>query len=239
MINCFWNPRASVLPDKWRFDSSQDWETLALDFESFNTADLADETLRALGFHISVTGYLEKRSPRFTDVTDLEMTAKLAVVNKPGQVVTDSEEEVVKKKNEHTAKKKERLPKLHTLVGSTLSPCPKSSPFLLPCSMSTPVPAPMPAPVTTSIFCPGSPTISLFRHELAPISRPGSLAVLLSRRCARSCFSSWFPRCFVVLTFTRSSCICSSFLALSCFCFSSRNFNSFVAASYAWCTSSS
>lgn len=239
MINCFWNPRASVLPDKWRFDLSQDWETLVLDFESFSTDDWADETLQALGFHISVTGYLEKRSPRFTNVTDLEMIAELAVMNKPGQVVTDAEEEVVKKKNEHAAKKKERLPKLHALVGSTLSLCPKSSPFLSPRSMPIPVPAPMPAPVTTPISCPGSSTILSSRCVSAPVSRPGSLAVLSSRRCARSCFSFWIPRYFVVLTFTRFSCICSSFLALSCSCFSSQNFSSSVAASYTRSTSSS
>ena len=84
MINCLQNPHASVFSDKWRFDSSQDLDILALDFGGCNTDDIADKTLRALGFHISATGYLEEGLPRFTDVTDLELTAELAVVDNPG-----------------------------------------------------------------------------------------------------------------------------------------------------------
>ena len=168
MINCLQNPRASVLPDKWRFDSSQDWETLALDFGGCSTDDIADETFRALGFQISATGYLEEGFPRFTDVTDLELSAELAMVDNPGQVVTDSEEEVVKKKNKRAAKRKERLAKLHAPVGSPLSSRPESSILLSPRSVPalvlalvpTPMPALvptlMPAPVPAFFSCPGS-----------------------------------------------------------------------------------
>ena len=70
-----------------------------MDFDNFSTDDIADETLQALGFQISVTGYLQERSPRFIDVTNLELNAEPAVVDNPSQVVTDSEEEMVKKKN--------------------------------------------------------------------------------------------------------------------------------------------
>ena len=45
IINYLHNPRISVLPDKWRFDLSQDWETLALDFRGFSTNDIVDKTL--------------------------------------------------------------------------------------------------------------------------------------------------------------------------------------------------
>ena len=45
MINRLQNPHASVFSDKWRFDSSQDWETLALDFGGCSTDDIADKTL--------------------------------------------------------------------------------------------------------------------------------------------------------------------------------------------------
>ena len=45
IINCFLNLHASIFPDKWRFNLSQDWKTLALDFDSFNTDDLADKNL--------------------------------------------------------------------------------------------------------------------------------------------------------------------------------------------------
>ena len=109
MINCLRNPRASVFSDKWRFDLSQDWETLALDFERFSKDDLANKTFRALGFYISTTGYLEERSLRFIDVTDLELTTEPTVMDNAGQVVTDFKEEVVKKKNKHIAKKKSGL----------------------------------------------------------------------------------------------------------------------------------
>lgn len=108
------------------------------------------------------------------------MIAELAMVNKLGQVVMDSEEELVKKKNKYAAKKKERLAKLQAPVGFTLSPYPKSSPFLLSCSMPTSMPAFIPAPVTTPIFRPRSPAILSSYHVPAPISRPRLLAVLLS-----------------------------------------------------------
>lgn len=143
----------------------------------------------------------------------------------------------MKKKNEHTAKKKEWLAKFHASVESILSPRPKSSPFLLPRFMPTPMPAPMPAPMTTPISHPGSPTILLSYCVPAPVSRPGSLATLSSYWCAHSCFSSWIPRCFVVLMFARSRCICSSFLTSSCSCFLSWNFSSTVTAFYARSTS--
>ena len=63
----------------------------------FSINDIADKTLRAFGFRISVTGYLEEGSPHFTNVTDLELTAMPAVVNNPGWIVTDSKEEMVKR----------------------------------------------------------------------------------------------------------------------------------------------
>ena len=148
MINCFQNHRASVLPDKWRFDLIQDWETLALDFGSFNIDDIANKTLQALGFHIFITKYLKKGSLCFTNVTDLELTAKPAVMDNFSQIVKDFEEEVVKKKNECVAKKKERLTKLRAYIGFSLSPCPESS-FLL---SSRFVPALVPAFVPTLVL---------------------------------------------------------------------------------------
>lgn len=107
MMNCLQNPQASVLPDKCCFDSKQNWKTLAFDFKSFSIDDLADKTLQALGFHISAIGYLEKEFPRFKDVTNLELTAELAMVDNASQIVTDSKEKLVKKKNKRMAKRKE------------------------------------------------------------------------------------------------------------------------------------
>ena len=174
MINCLQNPRTSILPDKWRFDSSQDWETLALDFGGCSTDDIADKTLRALGFHISATGYLKERSLRFTDITDLELTAEPVVMDSPNQVVTDSEEEVVKKKNKCAAKKKERLAKLCAPIRSPLSPCPKSSLFLTPYSVCALVPALMPALVPACMPALMPAPVPIF------LSRPRSPVVLSS-----------------------------------------------------------
>ena len=146
MIKHLQNSHASVLPNKWRFDLSKNWEIFALDFGGFSMDNIAEKTLRTLGFHISTTGYLKKESPYFTDVTNLELTAKLVMVNNLGQVVTDFKEEVVKKKNKYVAKRKQWLAKLHVLVGSFLSPHFESSLLSSPCSMPAPMPALVPAP---------------------------------------------------------------------------------------------
>ena len=103
-------------------------------------------------------------------------------MNNPGQVITDSEEEVMKKKNKHTAKKKEQLAKLHAPVGSPLSPCPesflllsrRSVPALVPALVPAPVPAPLPAPVPALMPAPVPAPLP------APLSCPGSPVVLLS-----------------------------------------------------------
>ena len=144
-----------------------------MDFGGCSTDDIADKILRALGFHISAIGYLEEGSLRFTDVTNLELTAEPAVRDNPGQVVTDSGEKVVKK-NKRAAKRKERLVKLRALVGSPLSFCPESSLFLLPRSMPALVPAFVPAPVPALMPAP------LLAPMPTPFSRSGSFVVLSS-----------------------------------------------------------
>ena len=170
MINYLQNLRARVFPDKWHFDLSQDWETFAFDFRGFSTDDIADKTLQALGFHISATGYLQKRFSYFINVTNLEFTIEPAVVNNSAQVVRDSEEEVVKKKNKRATKRKERLAKLHTSIRFSLSSRPESSLFLLPHSVSVPVPTLVPALVPTLIptFVPAS--LSHFRSFVILLS---------------------------------------------------------------------
>ena len=44
MINHFQNLRPSVLPEKWRFELSQGWETLALSFDSFSMDNIVDKS---------------------------------------------------------------------------------------------------------------------------------------------------------------------------------------------------
>lgn len=144
-------------------------EDTFLDFESFSTNAIADEIFQALSFYISTTGYLKKRSSRFINITDLELTAKSVVVDNPGQIVTDFEREVLKKKNKCAAKKKERLVKFPAFVEFFLSPSSESSPFLLPYFMPTPIlalvpaliPTPVPALVPTFVSRLGLPAILL------------------------------------------------------------------------------
>ena len=121
-----------------------------MDFKGFSTDDIADKTLQTLCFHIFATGYLKKGFLHFTDITDLELTTEPAVIDNLSQVVTFSEEKVVKKQNKYAAKRKERLAKLCALVRSPLSPYPKSSLFLSPYSL----PASMPALVPTFVSAP-------------------------------------------------------------------------------------
>lgn len=92
------------------------------------------------------------------------------MVDNPGQLVTDSEEKVVKKKNKRVAKRKERLAKLCALVRFPSSPHFKSSPLFLSCFVPAPVPAIVPTPVPALILT----------LVTTPISCLASLAILSS-----------------------------------------------------------
>ena len=197
MINHLSNLCPRVLSDKWCFNSSQNWKTLALDFDSFSTDDITDKTFQAFGFHISATRYLEEGSLCFINIINLELNAELAMIDHPGQVVIDSGEEVAKKKNECAAKK-------NVPVGSLLSPCPKSSsllslysvptsvpalvptlvPALVPTLMSAfmlaPILALMPAPMPALVLHSGSPVVLSSCYMSISISHLGSSAVLSS-----------------------------------------------------------
>ena len=94
-INRLQSPRPSVLPNKWRFDTSQDWEVLRDNFDSVSSDTIPDNTLQALNFQLSPLGYHEEGALRFVNVIDgLELTIG-AVDN--GQPITDSKDEMVKK----------------------------------------------------------------------------------------------------------------------------------------------
>ena len=104
MINQLTNPQPSILPDKLRFNTSQNWEVLENDFDSVSSETIIDATLGALGFHHSPLGYLEKGASRFVDVTD---KPKLAIEStNDDQLITDSEDKKARKKLECTAKRK-------------------------------------------------------------------------------------------------------------------------------------
>lgn len=71
---------------------------------------IQDNTLKALGFHISSLGYLEEREPRFVDVTDKPDFIIETVDN--SQPITDFENEKVRKQNKRVAKRKRQLDNL-------------------------------------------------------------------------------------------------------------------------------
>lgn len=190
---------------------SQVWKILDLDFESFSIDVIANKTFQALGFYISATGYLEKGPPCFTDVTNLELTAKPVVVDNLGLVVTDSKEEVVKNKNKRAAKRKKRLKKLRALIGSLLFSRLESlsllslhpMPALVPALVPAPVPAPLSAPVPALIL---APILALMP---TPVSCLRSLTVLFSCRMLRL-YLQLLPPFILLLVFVLDPLLCRS-----------------------------
>lgn len=104
IVSCLTYPRPSVINNRWRHDTSQDWEYLAKNYNNFTTTLIPDKTLLRLGFHILSIGYLEDRAPCFTKVTEDDNTSfnREMVEDEVGkedgkEAVTDSEEEACKK----------------------------------------------------------------------------------------------------------------------------------------------
>ena len=132
------------------------------------------------------------------------MTAKPAVVNNFGQIVMDSQEEVVKKKNKRADKKKEQLAKFYVLGRLALFSRLGSSVILVSCHIPVPIsrfgssavllsdymPAVVSCPgspavlssycVPTPVSCSKSPAVLLFHCLPSLISCPGSLAIVSS-----------------------------------------------------------
>ena len=82
--------------------------------ESIRLETIPDTILQALDYHYSPLSYLQKEVSQFIDITD---ELGLAIEPKDnGQPITDSNDEKVRKKLEHVAKKKVRYNNLHTPV---------------------------------------------------------------------------------------------------------------------------
>lgn len=93
-----------MLPNKWQFDTSQDLEVLGDNFNSDSSDIILDGTLQALGFHFFPLGYFKKRLSQFINVTkNLDLTIE-QVEN--GQLITNTEDEKLKKQNERVTKRK-------------------------------------------------------------------------------------------------------------------------------------
>ncbi len=156
-----------MLPDKWQFDISQDWEVPGDDFDSVSLETIPDATLQALGFHYSPLGYLEEGAPRFVGITD---KPELAIEEPKGDVgpIMDSKDEKARKVSERTAKRKVQRNNLCAPIRKALA-----AGSATPSSSHPPMPTPL--------SCPESPTPSPSHLPvLGWLSRP-SIPGLLSR----------------------------------------------------------
>lgn len=128
------------------------------------------------------------------------------------QIVIDSEEVMMKKKNEYIAKKKGRFEKLYTTIGSFSTSCSKFSSHLLPCFGLTLVSALVFAfvPVLISHLCLEFSPLSLlcsgptFLPALMPTFVPALMLALVPSLVSASvsCFESSaisLSRCVLVL----------------------------------------
>ena len=70
MIYWLTNPQLSILPNKWWFNTSQDWEVLGDDFNSISLEIILNATLQTLIFYHPPLSYLEKRASQFVEVTN-------------------------------------------------------------------------------------------------------------------------------------------------------------------------
>ena len=50
------NPRSSVISDRWKHDTTQDWEYLAKNLDGVSAELIEDKALLRLDMHISATG---------------------------------------------------------------------------------------------------------------------------------------------------------------------------------------
>ena len=104
IINMLTNPRLSVLPNKWWFDTSQDLEILGDDIDSVSLETILDNILRAHSFNRFSLDYLKKGAPRFVDSTN---EPKLVIEPEDNnQPITNSEDEKARKWLNWAAKRK-------------------------------------------------------------------------------------------------------------------------------------
>ena len=179
----------SVISNRWRHNTSQDWEYLAKNYENFTTALIPDETLLRLGLHISSTGYLRDGALRFTKVTENKNTSfdRKVVEDEDGkedgeEAVTDSEEEASKKRARRKAKRK--AARAQTLLfGAVLGLSAPASAFVPVPGLSTTVPGSS-APTSASVPVPGSSAAvagsSAVMLELSAALPGSSIAVFTS-----------------------------------------------------------
>ncbi len=85
-----------MISNKWKFNSTQDWEFFAKNFDQVSNELIAEADLLKLDIYISALGYLEEGRSRFSEITEEyeEESNRDNVEEEP----TDLEQEVIKKK---------------------------------------------------------------------------------------------------------------------------------------------
>lgn len=109
LMNYFQIPCTRINFALLQINISLNWEIFNQEVQSFSIVETVDKILQAFRFHIFATEYLEKRALYFTDIIDLSEFIAKPVINNLGQIVTNSKEEELKKKNEHLTKKQSSL----------------------------------------------------------------------------------------------------------------------------------
>lgn len=197
------NNRPNIINDKWKHNTTQDWEFFAKNFDDVTNELIANGNLLRLDIHISALGNLEERRPCFIKVTkdnneELDLNAK----EKP--MVSDSEKETIKKR---ALRKKKRNARIASLEISCLPSCLPVHEFLSPSTSAVPgssapsasvMPVPglfapsAPAvpgsstPSASAIRVPGLSALSVSAVPVPGLSAPSISAVLVPRLFAPS-----------------------------------------------------
>ena len=104
--------RPSIISNRWRHYTSQDWKYLVKNYKILITTLISDESLLRLGLYILSTEYLEDGAPHFTEITQYDNTGfdRKVVKEENGkedgkEAVTDSKEKASKKSARRKAKR--------------------------------------------------------------------------------------------------------------------------------------
>ncbi len=144
-----------MISDKWKFDTTQDWEFLAKNFDQVSNELIAEADLLRLDIYISAPGYLEEGRPRFTEV--MEEYKEESNRDDAEEEPTDSEEEAIKKKAQCKEKRDARTASLAVPRSFRCLPVPGSSAPPSPSASGVRVPGSS-APSASSAPVPGSST---------------------------------------------------------------------------------
>ncbi len=177
-----------MISDKWKFDTTQNWEFLAKNFHQISNKLIAKEDLLRLDVYISAPGYIEKGRPYFTKVTKEYKEESNINDVKNEHMVFDSEEEAIKKRILRKEKMDAKTASLAVTCPSCRQPVPRLS---TPPSPSSHMlgPSAFPSLSTSGMRMPGSSASSAFDIHILGSSIPSMSSVYVPGLTAPSVFS--------------------------------------------------